>query len=280
MVRMVASRVMPALLTMTSTEPNSPRAPARSASTSAELTTSQRTPRATSVPPSCLAAASAAASSTSPSTTRAPSATKSSAMAKPIPCAAPVITAVRPANSGPGMRNSLVVSGLEHGRQPLATADAHGFQAVAGAAASHLVQQRGEDADAGRADRMAERDARSVDVEAIEVGGGEIPFPGHREHLRSERLVQFDQIDVGQVETGSLQGLGGGRYRADAHDLGADPGGRPTDQAGQGAKSQFDGTFLGGDHADGGAVVLTAGVAGGHGRLRVLADHDGSQRGQ
>src|ERR1700739_4100265 len=35
-----------------------------------------------------------------------------------------------------------------------------------------------------------------------------------------------------------------------------------------------------GDEADGGAVVLAAGVAGGDGRLRVLAGHDGAQRPQ
>ena len=58
---------------------------------------------------------------------------------------------------------------LEHRGQALAAADAHRLQAVAGLAAVHLAQQRGEDPPAGRADRVAERDARAVDVDALEV---------------------------------------------------------------------------------------------------------------
>jgi recombination DNA repair RAD52 pathway protein len=75
MVRIVASRVIPALLTKTSSEPNVVTAVSISAATSSAETTSQRTPTATSSPPSSFAAARAAASSRSPSTTRAPWAT-------------------------------------------------------------------------------------------------------------------------------------------------------------------------------------------------------------
>ena len=77
-----------------------------------------------------------------------------------MPRAAPVTMATRLIEDDP----------LEHRRQALAAADAHGLQAVAGLAAVHLAQQRGEDAAAGRADRVAERDARAVDVEPLEVG--------------------------------------------------------------------------------------------------------------
>jgi CubicO group peptidase (beta-lactamase class C family) len=48
---------------------------------------------------------------------------------------------------------------LEDGRQALAAADAHRLKAVAGLAAVKLPQHRGEDAAAGGADRVAERDA-------------------------------------------------------------------------------------------------------------------------
>ena len=55
--RIVASRVMPALLTMMSSPPKPSTAAATSASTSSELVTSQRTARATSLPPRLSAAA-------------------------------------------------------------------------------------------------------------------------------------------------------------------------------------------------------------------------------
>ena len=95
-VRMVASRVMPALLTMMSSDPNVSTVCASMASISAALVTSQRATAATSGPPSLAAATCVASRSRSPSTTRAPCLTNTSAMAKPMPCAPPVMTAVRP----------------------------------------------------------------------------------------------------------------------------------------------------------------------------------------
>ena len=85
------------------------------------------------------------------------------AVAAPMPRAAPVTIATRP--SARSCRHP-----LEHRGQALAAADAHRLQAVAGLAAVHLAQQRGEDPAAGRADRVAEGDARAVDVDAVEVG--------------------------------------------------------------------------------------------------------------
>ena len=73
----------------------------------------------------------------------------------------------------------------------LPAAHAHGLQAVAHLATLHLVQQRGHDARAGRAHRMAQRDARAVDVQAL----GVVPVPAleHRQRLepleRQLRLV-------------------------------------------------------------------------------------------
>ena len=48
---------------------------------------------------------------------------------------------------------------LEHRGEPLATPDAHGFQAVARLSALHLPGEGGEDARAGGADGVAKRDA-------------------------------------------------------------------------------------------------------------------------
>src|SRR3546814_2247078 len=54
---------------------------------------------------------------------------------------------------------------LEDRRDALAAADTHGFKAVAAVPADQFARQIGQDAAAGRTDRVAERDARPVDVE-------------------------------------------------------------------------------------------------------------------
>jgi hypothetical protein len=43
------------------------------------------------------------------------------------------------------------------------------------------------------------------------------PLACHGEHLACEGLVQFDQINVGQLETGQLERLDRGRHRDNAH---------------------------------------------------------------
>src|SRR5688572_6859182 len=62
---------------------------------------------------------------------------------------------------------------FEQCRHALAATDAHRLEAVAAAAALQLVQHRRQDAHAGGGDRMAERDARAVDVQALRV----VPLP-------------------------------------------------------------------------------------------------------
>ena len=66
---------------------------------------------------------------------------------------------------------------LEQGGQPLAAADAHRLQPVPGSAPVQLAQQVGEDPAAGRADGVAQRDARAVDVDPLQVRLAELPLP-------------------------------------------------------------------------------------------------------
>src|SRR5699024_1120121 len=120
---------------------------------------------------------------------------------------------------------------FEDGRDALAAADAHGLEAVAGLAAVHLAQHGGQDPAAGGADGMAERDARTVDIESIEVALAQAPFASDGERLRGEGFIEFDEVDVGQLEAGLLQRPGGGRDRADAHGLRGHTGDGPADQA-------------------------------------------------
>src|SRR5699024_10402313 len=82
---------------------------------------------------------------------------------------------------------------FEDGRDALAAADAHGLKPVAGLAAIHLTQHGGQDPTAGGADGMAERDARAIDVEAVEVALAQAPLAGDGERLRGEGLVELDE---------------------------------------------------------------------------------------
>lgn len=58
-----------------------------------------------------------------------------------------------------------------------------------------------QDAGAGSADGMPERDAGAVRVEPL-VERIDLPFGQNREHLRGEGFVQFDEIDVVQCQLG------------------------------------------------------------------------------
>ena len=53
------------------------------------------------------------------------------------------------------------------------------------------------------------------------------------EHLRGERLVQLDEVDLIERQPGQLQHLPDRRHRADAEALGLDAGGRERDEARQ-----------------------------------------------
>ena len=77
---------------------------------------------------------------------------------------------------------------------------------------SQLVQHRRQDADAGRADRVAERDAGAVDVEpVVDLVELHAPARQHREHLHREGLVDLDQVEVVEAEPGPREQLLDGR---------------------------------------------------------------------
>ena len=77
---------------------------------------------------------------------------------------------------------------------------------------------------------MAERDRAAVDVQAVGI---------HRqlfqagEHLRGERFIQLDEIDLIEREAGQFQRLADRGHRSDAEPLGFDAGGRERDEAAQ-----------------------------------------------
>src|SRR3954469_2392986 len=78
-------------------------------------------------------------------------------------------------------------------RNSHAAADAQRRQALFGVTFLHFVEQRDENARAGRADRMTERDRAAIDVDPVGVPA-EIPV--NRAGLRGEGLVGLDQIEI------------------------------------------------------------------------------------
>ena len=113
---------------------------------------------------------------------------------------------------------------LDRERHAHAAADAQRRQAAARAAALQLVQKRDHDPRAGRADRMPEGNRTAVDVQPI---GRDGRVAQHGQHLRGERLVQLDQIEVVDAEADPIAQLLNRRHRADAHDARIDAGARP-----------------------------------------------------
>ena len=75
---------------------------------------------------------------------------------------------------------------------------------------------------------MAERDGAAVDVQLLARNRLVLQ---HREHLRRERFVQFDEIEVRHRQSRALKQLAHRRHRADAHDARIDAGRRPADDA-------------------------------------------------
>ena len=84
----------------------------------------------------------------------------------------------------------------------LAYPDAHGCETVAAAALFHFMDQGRQHARAAAAERMAESDGATVDVELVHVDA-ELASTG--EHLRGKRFIQFDQVDLFDAQAGALE---------------------------------------------------------------------------
>ena len=121
------------------------------------------------------------------------------------------------------------------------------------------VQEGRGQAGAGAPERVADRDRAAVDVEPLVV---DAERPRRREHLRGERLVELDQVDVVDGQARAGQGHARRVDRSEAHDLrrqAADPGG---DDAGERGQAELVDDPVA-DHDDRrGAVVERAAVAG------------------
>ncbi len=137
----------------------------------------------------------------------------------------------------------------------------------------------GEDAGAGGADRVAERDARAVGVEPL-VGGVDLPLAQDGEDLGGEGLVELDQADLVEGEPGPIEGGAAGEDGPDAHPLGLAAGDGPRLERQQRSQATLLGLGPSGHDAHRGAVVLAGRVAGGDRRLLVDVQPDRAQRGE
>src|SRR5688500_3905352 len=93
---------------------------------------------------------------------------------------------------------------LDHGRDRLAEADAHGDDAVALAAALQLAQQRRGHTRAGRSQRVPERDAAAVGVHVVPPLLEPRVARGLQDDGR-ERLVDLDDADLVPAEPGATE---------------------------------------------------------------------------
>src|SRR5215831_10112963 len=105
---------------------------------------------------------------------------------------------------------------LDEQRDALAAADAGRGDAVAQPRALELARERERESHAGRTQGMADGDGAAVDVE-LDLVDAELARARH--HLRAERFVDFEAIDIRKLEAGALEHGLDRRHRADAHDV-------------------------------------------------------------
>src|SRR5262249_1728895 len=98
-----------------------------------------------------------------------------------------------------------------------AAADAHGDDRALGVPAPPLDQNVPGHARAAHAERMANGNRATVDVEPVR--GNPEPIAAV-EHLAGKRLVELPQIDVCLFRPGALQKLGTGKNRTDSIPVG------------------------------------------------------------
>src|SRR5690606_26093355 len=105
---------------------------------------------------------------------------------------------------------------------------AHALQSVASTGPNQLVDEGGQEAGTGGAERVAQGDSPAVDVgplpQAVGIAATVLHAP--RADHRGERLVDLEQVDVVDGEAGALQHLRGGGNGPGEHGDGVDTGER------------------------------------------------------
>src|SRR5215211_4424196 len=198
------ARPIPAEFTSTRNGPISD-----AAATTAAPSSSFDTSHFTKMPPSSLATVDPRSSCRSATTIRTPNAASCRADASPMPDAPPVTIPEASCRSRRGISHPLDDRGVGQ-----SAALAHDLQPVPATGSLELVQQRRHQLRARRAERVPERDRAAIHVGLGEVGAV-LLLPG--EDHRSERLVDLEQVDLVERQTGPLHDLRGRRDRALQH---------------------------------------------------------------
>src|SRR4051794_4328685 len=141
---------------------------------------------------------------------------------------------------------------LDHGRDSLPDADAESRDPVAVTAPPQLPNQGGHQPGAGAAERMTEGDRAAVHVEALLVDAEPL---GAGQDLGGERLIQLDQVDLSQLESGLVESLGDRNHWPDPHVGGVDAGDADRDDAGERLLAQLAGGLLRTEHEAGRSVI-------------------------
>ena len=164
---------------------------------------------------------------------------------------------------------------FEYGGQPLAAADAHGFQPVAGVAPIQFARQGGQHPAAGRSDRVAQRDPRSVDIGPLPVGVGELPLA----RTASAWAANASLSSIRSISASDRPALASARSVAGTGPMPMMFGATPADPQDtirtSGRSARVRRPARGGHDAHRRRVVLPAGVSGGDGGLRILLPRTG-----
>ena len=110
---------------------------------------------------------------------------------------------------------------------------------------------------------MADTDGAAVRVDPLVVEV-DLQLLQTAQHLAGEGFVDFDHVHGRQGQTGALQDFLYGRYRANAHYPGFDPGNSAGEDARAGGQTELVADVFVAEQQRGGAVVNAGGIAGGH----------------
>src|SRR5215470_8228225 len=118
----------------------------------------------------------------------------------------------------------------------LADADAHGAKGVAAVGTEELIERGCDEAGAAGSERMAYGDGAAVGIHMRSViGDAEIAQDG--ESLRSESLVELDDVHLRKLEASFSEDFARGGRGAHAHDPGSDASSGCGDDAGFGCEA-------------------------------------------
>ncbi|VXA88685.1 conserved hypothetical protein [Aeromonas veronii] len=156
---------------------------------------------------------------------------------------------------------------FKHGGDALTQTDTHGGNPQGGILLLHQIDEGGGDAGAGAAEGVAQRNGAAVQVHLLvhQVLQTQILHAG--QGLGGKRLVQLEQVDITDSQTGTLERLLGGRYRAVTHDGGVTASDGHGTYLGARREAEGLGAIRAHHQHGGGAIGQGRGAAGGDGAV-------------